>query len=122
MCAGRTTYLQGLSFARQLETELAAAQEQIERLRRALEDIVGVIDAHDTLSENCNGTEDKYCDCLCKSVKKAKAALSAAPSGERFVSASKIEAFIKSLPGGNSVDPQSVADGLREMLGTKEAE
>ena len=44
-------------------------------LKSRVEELLSVIEAHDVQSENCNGTEDKYCDCLSRSVEVIKKAL-----------------------------------------------
>lgn len=46
-----------------------------DRLRAALAQLCGVIDVHETRSEDCDRSGKEYCDCLDKAVEQARQAL-----------------------------------------------
>ena len=48
---------------------------EVKRLREALTDLVGTLDAHETESLDCDRRGETYCDCLAKSKTKARAIL-----------------------------------------------
>lgn len=47
------------------------AYNEVVKLRTALEDLIGTIDAHEIESCQCDGKEEEHCDCLRRSVKRA---------------------------------------------------
>lgn len=57
------------------EIYLITIQSQVTSLRTALEHLVGVIEAHELESLDCDDRGDYYCNCLSDAVKKAKEAL-----------------------------------------------
>jgi hypothetical protein len=57
------------------ELYLITMQSENTALRTALEHLVGVIEAHDLESLDCDDRGDYFCDCLSLAVKQAKEAL-----------------------------------------------
>lgn len=49
------------------------------RVYEALKHLVGVIESHECRSPNCNGTEDKYCNCLDRATERARTILMLSP-------------------------------------------
>lgn len=60
-----------------------AQAKQIEQLRRYGIEIIGVLDAHEIDTFDCDGTDEKYCDCLERAIKKFKAVASEAIDNAR---------------------------------------
>jgi hypothetical protein len=62
----------------------AALQQRVAGLEEALGDMLGTLDAHTVVTENCDGTDDKYCDCVDRITRKAKAALTGSATVTAF--------------------------------------